>query len=100
MMYYYKVNNDKCNKLTIRDKEILSVNEPGWYITDVSYEMNEDLDKVIVTIQKFESDLCFGPTHTAAGRPRTDKSRGSRTDKSDRAHSTGKRKRRKKSNGR
>lgn len=96
MMYYYKVNNDKCNKLVIRDKEILSVNEPGWYITDVSYKMNEDVDEIVVTIQKFESNLCFGPTHTAAGRPCKDKGRGSRTDKSDRAHSTNKRKRRRK----
>lgn len=89
-MYYYKVNNDKCNKLVIRDKEILSVNEPGWYITDVSYKMNEDVDEIVVTIQKFESNLYFGPTHTAAGRPRKNKRRSSRKNKSDRAHSTNK----------
>lgn len=99
MMYYYKVNNDKCNRLVIRDKEILTINEPGWYITDVSYEIDEDIDKMIITIHKFESDICFGPIHTAAGRPRKNKSRSSRTDKNDRAHSTNKRKRKEKTNG-
>lgn len=92
-MYYYKVNNDKCNRLVIRDKEILTVNEPDWYITDVSYTMTNEIDQIIVTVQKFKSALRSDSIHAAASRPRADKSHRPRTDKDDRAHSTNKRKR-------
>ena len=91
-MNYYKCKDKSVNRISIKEDEILSVTNPYWYVSEVLFSDT----KIVVTVEKNNEILRSEPTHTAAGGSRTNKNRGSCTDKNGRPQKTNKHKHKKK----
>jgi len=53
---YYKINDDECYKIAMRDKTVLEVNKDDWYIDEVQWPDNaktaKDISTMTITIRR------------------------------------------------